>query len=171
MKSHTVTVLPDREGQYKGTRTKCTLLCKWKSVTIRATDRKMGADTVKKVTSVIDRLAFAEHTAGFAPAGSAVTRKAELSVDMAVLIHQLRMLNNYLQNPHTRLAWATDSTPAFGRDRQVTSVLASELVWGEVNPHDGLKQVEVRSDLVILPVQIVLGKSPSAVRCARGFEP
>jgi hypothetical protein len=171
MKPHTVTVLPDREGRYCGTRTKCTLLCKWKAVAIRAVDRKMGAQSVSKVTSVIDRLAFAEPTAGFAPPGSAVTRKAELSVDMAVLIHQLRMLNTYLENPATRLSWAMDSTPAFGRDRQVTSVLASEVLWGEVNPHDGLKHVEVRSDLVILPVQVVLGKSPSAVRCGECFKP
>ena len=46
----TVTVLPDREGKWKGKVTNCTVLCKWKAIAIRAADRKMGSKTVRKVT-------------------------------------------------------------------------------------------------------------------------
>ena len=161
---HAVTVLPDREGKWKGKMTKCTVLCKWKAIAIRAADRKMGAKTVQKVTLVIDGLAFKEETAGFAPPSDTTIRYAEQSVDMAVLIHQLDRIWNHLQNPHARLAWAMDSTPAFGKDRQVTSVLTASVEWGEVNQHDGLPGAKICTDLTILPVQVVLGKNPSAAR-------
>jgi hypothetical protein len=161
---HTVTVLPDREGQWKGKRSKCSVLCKWKAIAIRAADRKMGAKTVQKVTLVIDSLAFKEETAGFAPPSDYTVRYAEQSVDMAVLIHQLDRIRNHLQNPQARLAWAMDSTPAFGKDRQVTSVLTASVEWGEVNQHDGLPGAKICTDLTILPVQVVLGKNPSAAR-------
>ena len=100
----------------------------------------------------------------FAPPSDTTVRYAEQSIDMAVLIRQLDRIRNHLQNPHARLAWAMDSTPAFGKDRQVTSVLYAGVTWGAVNQHDGLPDAEICTDLTILPVQVVLGKSPSAVR-------
>ena len=129
--ARTVTVLADAEGQWKGTRSKRTLLCKWKAVLVNAEDAKAGAGHAARVTSVIDKNAFVEGTAGFMPPKRKLTSSAESSVDMAVLMNEKAAFDQLLHNPLTRLSWAMDLTPALGREIAGISVTASKLTWEE----------------------------------------
>ena len=82
-----------------GTRTKRTLMCKWKAVIVNAQDAKAGARHASQVTSALDGLAFEQRTAGWMPLHRSATATAEASVDMAVLIHELGAIQQLLKLP------------------------------------------------------------------------
>jgi hypothetical protein len=99
---------------------------------VNAQDAKAGAGLARRVTNVIDELAFEEGSAGWLPPGPDTTAKSEISIDMAILIHELEGLQRALcTNRHARLSWAQDTTPGLGREIAATSVMASSLTWGE----------------------------------------
>jgi hypothetical protein len=154
----TVTTRADACGERRGTRTTRSARCLWKAALINAQDAKAGARHAQRVTNVMDELAFKESSAGFLPPARITTSKAEESIDMAILIHELDGLRSRLrENPAARLAWATDTTPGLGREISAVSVMASSLTWGE-EQDDGLPSACVEVDRVVLPICCAVSK-------------
>ena len=157
--ARTVTTIADTLGEWKGTRTSRTAHCLWKAVVVNACDAKAGAGHAQRITNVIDKLAFEETSAGFMPPARKTTAAAEVSVDMALLVHELDGLRSLLaHNPLARLSWAMDTTPALGREIAASSVTASELTWDESLQADGLPAASIKVHRITLPVMCATAK-------------
>ena len=115
-----VTVRPDVDlgTRWSGTKTKRNASCLWKAVCLRKADSKMGAASVAHITDVLQEHAFEEGTAGWMPPQRSLTLEAEESVDMGCLMYEKQGLQRALDHPHSKVAWASDSTPGLGRELQ-----------------------------------------------------